>query len=101
MSPKQLSADFVIPVKAIPELEKARVLNRDMTEDAFFFLESYAKLWGNRELIRQQIMPMGMKERAALLFGAGHGKLEGWALSRILTNYRANQKEGAVKKNCK
>ena len=88
MNPRILSKETGIPVRAIRELEKNGVINvnNDFTDDNYFFLQTLAKCWGNRELIRQQVAPMNLQERAVLLFGAGHNKVERYMIHRFLAH---------------
>lgn len=86
MNPKLLSHDTGLPVRAIRALEKAGVISSNLTDDEFFFLCTFSKVWCNTELLKLQIAPLELRERAAMMFGAGHSKWEQWIINRFLAH---------------
>lgn len=81
-------ADLVgLPTKAVKFLLENKIVALPLQEDDLYFMQKYSEVWGKRELIRLQIAPLAQKERAAMLLGAGHTKVERWIINRLLGHY--------------
>lgn len=87
MNTKALAELVGLPTKAVKYILENHIVKLPLQEDDLHFLLKYSEIWGKRELIRLQLAPLGQSERAAMLFGAGHDKIERWIINRLLGHY--------------
>lgn len=92
---KKMGKDFNLPPVVIKYLEIKEILDKKiidniLNDDQYFFLLSLASIFGSHQFIKLNVAALNHKERAKVLFSAGHNKIESYIINRLMTHYAEN-----------
>lgn len=91
MNYKGLAEISGLPQKTIKHLEKRGIVTEPLNEEQIFFMQQLHRIWGDEELIRQQLSTLSEPRKAKVVFGAGYNKWQRWIVSRLLKHF--NERE--------
>jgi hypothetical protein len=80
-----------LPPVAIRYLKEQKIINDDLDDVQMFFMQSLATIFGTHTFIKLNSAALNHKERAKILFTAGHNKIESYIINRLMTHYAENE----------
>jgi hypothetical protein len=88
---KAVGNDVGLPPVVIRFLKERQIINDDLDDVQMFFMQSLASIFGSHTFIKLNTAALNHKERAKILFTAGHNKIESYIITRLMTHYAENE----------
>jgi len=73
--------------KAVKRLEIRGVISEPLQEEHIHFMQTLRIIWGDEDLIRQQLSVHSSTRRAKMIFGAEYNRWERWIVTRLLNHF--------------